>query len=58
MIAAGDLELPFGDEEDDYETLAKISAEVTPSARKRKEVTQARDSAVQPDPQGTYFCFL
>ncbi|CAL9000569.1 unnamed protein product [Prunus brigantina] len=53
VIAAGDLELPFGDEEDDYETLAEVSVEVTPSTRKskRKEVTQAQDSAVQPDPQ-------
>ncbi|CAL2256896.1 unnamed protein product [Prunus armeniaca] len=52
IITTGDLELPFGDEEDDYETLAKPSAEATPSARKnkRKEVTQAQDSAVQPDP--------
>ncbi|CAL8993900.1 unnamed protein product [Prunus brigantina] len=52
VIAAGDLELPFGDQEDDPETLAEVSVETTPSARKnkRKEVTQAQDSVVQPDP--------
>ncbi|KAH0983437.1 hypothetical protein GBA52_010614 [Prunus armeniaca] len=52
IIAAGDLELPFGDEEDDYETLAEASVEITPSTQnnKRKEVTQAQDSVVQPNP--------
>ncbi|CAL2256229.1 unnamed protein product [Prunus armeniaca] len=52
VIAAGDLELPFGDEGDDYETLAEASVETTPSARnnKRKEVAQAQDSVVQPNP--------
>lgn len=54
VIAARDLELPFVDVEDDCETLAKPSAEATPSARKnkRKEATQGQDSAVQPDPPG------
>ncbi|CAL2255422.1 unnamed protein product [Prunus armeniaca] len=52
VIAVRDLELPFGDEEDDYETLAEASVEITPSTRKnkRKEVTQAQDSVVQLDP--------
>ncbi|CAL9024629.1 unnamed protein product [Prunus brigantina] len=50
IIAAGDLKLPFGDEQDDYETLAEVSVETTPSVRrnKRKEATYAQDSAVQP----------
>ncbi|CAL2266456.1 unnamed protein product [Prunus armeniaca] len=49
VITAGDLELPFGDEED--EILAEQPAvEVTPSGRKnkRKETTPAHDSVVQP----------
>ncbi|KAI5350615.1 hypothetical protein L3X38_003506 [Prunus dulcis] len=52
VIVARDLKLPFGDEEDDYETLAEPTiVEVTPSVRrnKRKETTKAQDSVVQPD---------
>ncbi|CAL2228275.1 unnamed protein product [Prunus armeniaca] len=48
VIVAGDLELRFGDEEDQRETLAKQpTVEATPSARrnKRKEATPAQDSA-------------
>ncbi|CAL8082561.1 unnamed protein product [Prunus armeniaca] len=49
VISDGDLELPFGDEED--ETLAEEPpVEATPSARrKRKETAPAQDSAVMPD---------
>ncbi|CAL9029401.1 unnamed protein product [Prunus brigantina] len=49
VIAARDLELPFGDEED--ETLAEQpTVEATPSARrKRKETAPTQDSAAQPE---------
>ncbi|CAL8174738.1 unnamed protein product [Prunus armeniaca] len=49
IITIGDLELPFGDEENQHGTLAEQSTvEVTPFARrnKRKETAQARDSVV------------
>lgn len=57
VIATRDLELPFGDEEDDYETLAEPTiVEATPSVRKkkRKETTQAQDNVVQPEPPGRF----
>ncbi|CAL2246647.1 unnamed protein product [Prunus armeniaca] len=48
VIAAGDLELPFGDEEDETQA-EQPAAEVTPSGRrKRKETTSAQHSAAQP----------
>ncbi|CAL9028609.1 unnamed protein product [Prunus brigantina] len=50
VIAAGDLELPSGNEGDEGGTLA----EPTPSAKrnKRKEIAQAQDSVVQPETSG------
>ncbi|CAL9011182.1 unnamed protein product [Prunus brigantina] len=37
IIATGDLKLPFGDEEDQHETLAEqLTIEATPSARRNK----------------------
>ncbi|XP_034210926.1 uncharacterized protein LOC117623965 [Prunus dulcis] len=50
VIAAGDLKLPFVDEEDQRETLAEQpTVEATPSARrnKRKEAALAQDSVVE-----------
>ncbi|CAL9011168.1 unnamed protein product, partial [Prunus brigantina] len=47
------LELPFGDEEDQHETLAEqLTIEATPSAirNKRKKTAQAQDSASTPPP--------
>ncbi|CAL8089789.1 unnamed protein product [Prunus armeniaca] len=45
-----DLELPFGDEEDDHVTLAKPIVEATPAKKnKRKETTHAQDSVAQPE---------
>lgn len=44
------MELPFGDEEDEHETLAEKASEVTPSVRKsnkRKETAQAQDGSIQ-----------
>lgn len=55
IIAVGDLELPFGDEEDEHESLAEQPAvEATPFARrnKRKEAAPALDNAVQPETSG------
>ncbi|KAI5311286.1 hypothetical protein L3X38_000040 [Prunus dulcis] len=54
VIAAGDLELPFGDKEDQHESLGKKAPEVTPSAKKnkRKETAQAQNSTVQPNLPG------
>ncbi|CAL9010826.1 unnamed protein product, partial [Prunus brigantina] len=50
VIAAGELELPFEDEEDQHETLAEQpTVDVTPSVRrnKRKEAAPAQDNVVQ-----------
>ncbi|CAL8117382.1 unnamed protein product [Prunus armeniaca] len=44
VITAGDLDLPFGDEEDYYETLVEPIVEATPTRKnKRKKTTQAQD---------------
>ncbi|CAL8167611.1 unnamed protein product [Prunus armeniaca] len=52
VIAAGDLELPFGDEEDQHEPLVEqLAIEATHSTRrKRKEVAHVQDSFIQPKP--------
>lgn len=53
------MELPFGDEEDQHESLAEQPiVEATPSfRRKRKEVAPVQDSAVQPEPSGKILTF-
>ncbi|CAL2256414.1 unnamed protein product [Prunus armeniaca] len=52
VITSGDLELPFGDEEDQHESLVEQPAvEATPSTRrKRKEVALVQGSTIQPEP--------
>ncbi|CAL8119161.1 unnamed protein product [Prunus armeniaca] len=53
VITAGDLELPFSDEEDDHDTLAEPIVEATPARKnKRKETTQAQDSVFHPESPG------
>ncbi|CAL2239135.1 unnamed protein product [Prunus armeniaca] len=56
VISAGDLELPFGDEEDQHETqVEQPTIEVTLSARrnKRKETVQPETSVESPPPPPT-----
>ncbi|CAL8086646.1 unnamed protein product [Prunus armeniaca] len=59
VIATGDLELSFGDEEDQHESLVEqLAVEATPSTRrKRKEVAPIHGSTIQPEPSGKILTF-